>query len=97
MILLIRRESMWASRQANRDGKSKRPTAGRKEALVQPRGKNLAFGTWDGNRTRMACAEGFSSHCDFRRRLAVRALDYAFAVARCAVGAPRLVSTPSHH
>ena len=48
---------------------------------------------------------GFSSHCFFqsrrRRNEAVRALDYAFAVARgrdrrpCALGAPRLVSTPS--
>lgn len=48
---------------------------------------------------------GFSSHCFFRSRRrerdAVRALDYAFAVARgrdrcpCALGAPRLVSTPS--
>ena len=48
---------------------------------------------------------GFSSHCFFRSRRrrndTVRALDYAFAVARgrdrrpCALGAPRLVSTPS--
>jgi hypothetical protein len=54
-------------------------------------------GARDRNRTGTACAEGFSSHHGFRRQLqeAVRALDYAFTLANFAVGAPRLVSTPS--
>jgi hypothetical protein len=42
-------------------------------------------------------SDGFSSHYGFRRQpAAVRALDYAFTIAQCAEGAPRLVSTPSH-
>jgi len=43
----------------------------------------------------MPCGEGFSSHYGFRRQpWAVRALDYALAMA-FAVGPRRLVSTPS--
>ena len=64
-------------------------------------------GVGDRTRTGKPLGGGFSSHHVFRRRergstACVRALDYAFAVAaslrneaRAALGAPRLVSTPS--
>jgi hypothetical protein len=64
-------------------------------------------GAGDRTRTGKPLSGGFSSHYVFRRRripggIAVRALDYAFAIAarrsiepRAALGAPRLVSTPS--
>jgi len=30
--------------------------------------QHFSAGAWDGNRTRKACAEGFSSHIGFRRQ-----------------------------
>ena len=60
----------------------------------------MSYGARDGGRTRIALRPRDFLHTSAfaagRVTTTVRALDYAFAVAQCATGAPRLVSTPSH-
>ena len=60
----------------------------------------MSYGARDGGRTRIALRPRDFLHTSAfaagRVTTTVRALDYAFTVAQCATGAPRLVSTPSH-